>query len=63
MKIDVVFLTKLSRKSSTRASYKSRLRTGAENGTWIVVIFFNIVENDVSGLGSLFNNLVSSNLC
>ena len=61
MKIDVVFLTKLGRKSSTCASYKSRLRTGAGNGTWIVV-FFNIVENDVCGLGSLFNNLVSSNL-
>lgn len=39
MKIDVVFLTKLGRKSSSRASYKSRLRTGAENGTWFVVIF------------------------
>ena len=62
MKIDVVFLTKLGRKSSTRAPFKSRLWTGAENGTWIVVFFFYIVENDVCGLGSLFNNLVSSNL-
>ena len=36
---DVVILTGLRRKSSTRALNKSRLRTGAERGTLIVVSF------------------------
>ena len=51
LKIEGVFLTKLGRKSSTRAPYISRLRTGAVGGTWFVVIFLISLKMMSAGWG------------